>query len=180
MTGSLIVRPAPDEYAPYFARYIEQVPEGDVLDVLRRQVEATVATVGGVSDRDADFRYAEGKWSIKQVIGHVADTERVMGYRALCFARGERAALPGFDENEYVAHAKFAGRRLGDLLAEFRSVRAATVSFFTGLDEEELLRRGIANNRPYSVRSVAYVVAGHERHHARILAERYLPGLPQR
>jgi hypothetical protein len=180
MTGSRIARPAAEEYAPYFGRYIEQVPEGDVLDTLRRQVDDTVALVGKVGDGDADFRYAEGKWSIKEVVGHVADTERIMVYRALCFARGEAAALPGFDENEYVARAKFTGRKLGDLLAELRLVRAATVAFFAGLDVEELMRRGTANNRPYSVRAVAYIVAGHERHHAKILAERYLPGLPKR
>jgi len=175
-----IERPAPDEYAPYFAKYIEQVPEGDVLALLRRQVEETAALVGGLDDHQADYRYAAGKWSVKEVVGHVADTERIMVYRGLCFARGEAAALPGFDENEYVAHAKFGGRRLADLLAEFRAVRAATVAFFSGLDAEELLRRGTANARPYTVRALAYVVAGHERHHSTILAERYLPGPAKR
>ena len=180
MSSSRIARPAADEYAPYFGRYIEQVGDGDVLDGLRRQVDDTAALVGKLGDRDADFRYADGKWSIKEVIGHMADTERIMVYRALCFARGETASLPGFDENEYVAHAKFAGRALADLLAEFRLVRAATVALFAGLDAEELERRGTANNRPYSVRSLVYIIAGHERHHAKILAERYLPGLPKR
>ncbi len=180
MTASRVARPAADEYAPYFGRYIALVPEGDVLDVLRRQVDDTAALVGKLSDRDADFRYADGKWSIKEVIGHVADTERIMAYRALCFARGETASLPGFDENAYVAHAKFGGRTLDDLVAELRMVRAATVPLFAGLDTEELLRRGTANNRAYSVRSVAYIVAGHERHHASILAERYLPALANR
>jgi len=180
MTGSRIPRPAADEYAPYFARYIEQVPEGDVLDLLHRQVDETVALVSAVGEQDAGYRYAEGKWSIKEVVAHVADTERIMVYRALCFARGETAPLPGFDENAYVARAKFAGRSLRDIVAEFKSVRAATVPFFAGLDAEELQRRGTANNRPYSVRAVAFVVAGHERHHAKILAERYLPGLRKR
>ena len=180
MTGSRIARPTADEYAPYFGRYIEQVGDGDVLDLLRRQVEDTAALVGKLGDRDADFRYADGKWSIKEVVGHVADTERIMVYRALCFARGETANLPGFEEDEYVAHAKFAGRKLGDLLAELGLVRAATVAFFAGLDAEELERRGTANNRPYSVRSLAFIIAGHEHHHAKILAERYLPGLPKR
>ena len=175
-----IERPAPDEYAPYFAKYVEQVAGDDVLALLRRQVEETAALVGGLDDRQADYRYAAGKWSIKEVVGHVTDTERIMVYRGVCFARGEAAALPGFDENAYVAHAKFGGRRLADLVAELRAVRAATVAFFSGLDAEELLRRGTANARPYSVRAVAYVVAGHERHHATILAERYLPELGKR
>lgn len=180
MTGGRIARPAAAEHAPYFERYIALVPEGDVLELLRRQVDDTVALVGRLNDREADFRYAEGKWSVKEVIGHVADTERIMVYRALCFARGETAALPGFEENEYVARAKFGGRTLGDLLAELKLVRAGTVPFFAGLDAEELMRRGTANSRPYSVRALAYIVAGHERHHATVLAERYLPGLPRR
>ena len=180
MTGSRIARPAADEYAPYYARYIEQVPEGHLLELLQRQADDTVALVGKLSDRDAEFRYAEGKWSIKEVIGHTVDVERIFVYRALCFARGETAALPGFEENDYVARAKFAGRTLGDLVAEFALVRAATVPFFAGLDAEELTRRGTANHNPYSVRALAYIIAGHERHHAKILAERYLPGLPKR
>jgi len=172
-----IERPAPEEYAPPFARYIEQVPDGDVLALLRRQVDETAALLGKVSERDAGFRYAEGKWSIRQVVGHVADTERIFVYRALCFARGERAMLPGFEEDAYVAQAKFDARPLADLVAELRAVRAATIPFFAGLDAEELGRAGTANDRPYTVRSIAWIVAGHERHHTAILAARYLPGL---
>jgi hypothetical protein len=180
MAGTTIGRPAPNEYVPYFAQYVDLVPQGDVLAILGRQVDETVALLGGLSDRDADYRYAEGKWSIKEVAGHVSDTERIMVYRALCFARGEPAGLPGFDENAYVRHARFGSRRLADLLVELRAVRAATIPFFSGLDAEELERRGTANNRAYSVRALAYIIAGHERHHARILAERYLPGLKER
>ena len=177
MSGVKIERPATDEYAPYFQRYIDQVPAGDVLELLGRQVEETATLLAGVSERDAGFRYAEGKWSIRDVVGHVADTERIFVYRALCFARGERAMLPGFEENDYVANAKFGGRSLADLVAELRTVRAATLGFFAGLDPEELLRRGSANHRPYTVRSIAYITAGHERHHVKILTERYLPPL---
>jgi uncharacterized damage-inducible protein DinB len=177
MAGVTIGRPSPGEYAPFYATYVDQVPDGDVLDLLRRQVDETARLVGSVREGDADFRYAEGKWSIKEVIGHIADTERIMVYRALCFARGEPAGLPGFDENEYVRRAKFASRRLADLVAELRAVRAATVPFFATLDAEELERKGVANDRPYTVRALAYIVAGHERHHARLLADRYLPVL---
>lgn len=180
MGAGTITRPPPGEYAPYYGRYIDLVPDGDVLDLLRRQVEETAQLVGSLSDRDADFRYAEGKWSIKEVIGHVADTERIMVYRALCFARGEPVALPGFDEDEYVRRAKFASRGLPDLVAELRAVRASTLPFFAALDAEELERKGTANSRPYTVRAVAYIVAGHERHHTKVLAERYLPGLGRR
>lgn len=180
MGGTKIERPGSSEYGPYFGEYIARVPDGDVLELLRRQLNETAAMLGKLGDRDADYRYADGKWSIKEVVGHVADAERIMVYRALCFARGDTVHLPGFEENEYVARAKFSGRLLSDLLAEFRAVRAATVAFFSGLDTEELARRGTANDNPYSVRAVAYIVAGHERHHAAILAERYLPGLAKR
>lgn len=177
MSFTSIARPGVDEYAPYFATYVERIGDGDVLEVLRRQVGETATLLAGLSERDAEYRYAEGKWSIKEVVGHVADTERVMVYRAVCFARGEQAPLPGFDENEYVRHAKFGARTLAELVAEFRAVRAATIPFFAGLDAEELRRRGRANDRPYSVRAVAFIVAGHERHHRTILEERYLRGL---
>jgi N-acetylglutamate synthase-like GNAT family acetyltransferase/uncharacterized damage-inducible protein DinB len=180
MAGTTIGRPASSEYAPYYAQYVDLVPDGDVLGLLRRQVEETARLVGPLADRDADFRYAEGKWSIKEVIGHVTDTERIMVYRALCFARGESAALPGFDENEYVRRAKFASRRLADLVTELKAVREATIGFFASLDAEELERKGTANSRPYSVRALAFIVAGHERHHANLLADRYLPALGRR
>jgi len=159
---------------------VDLVPEGDILDLLRRQVDETAALVGTLSDRDADYRYAEGKWSIKEVIGHLADAERIFLYRALCFARGEPKELPGWDENEYVARAAFGARTLADLVAELKAARAASVSFYAGLDAEELLRKGTANQRGYSVRAVAYITAGHERHHCDIIRERYLPGLKQR
>jgi N-acetylglutamate synthase-like GNAT family acetyltransferase/uncharacterized damage-inducible protein DinB len=180
MAGVTIERPSPDEYAAYFSRYVDLMPDGNVLEHLTRQVDATAGLVAQLSDADADFRYAEGKWSIKEVLGHLVDAERIFLYRAVCFARGEPKELPGWDENEYVSRAKFGARRLGDLVAELRTARADTVSFFGGLDAEELRRRGVANGRDYSVRSIAYIAGGHERHHARILAERYLPGLVRR
>lgn len=177
MAAVAIGRPAPTEFVPYFTKYIELVPEGDVLDHLKRQVDETVAVVGGLTERDGDFRYAEGKWSIKEVVGHVCDTERIFVYRALCFARGESAGLPAFDENEYVRRANFSARSLQDLLSDLRTVRAATLSFLSGLDAEALTRRGMANQREYTVRAIAYIMAGHERHHTRIIAERYFPVL---
>lgn len=180
MASTVIARPASGEYVPYFAQYVDLVPEGDILDLLRRQVDETAALVGKLSDRDADYRYAEGKWSVKEVVGHLADAERIFLYRALCFARGEPKELPGWDENEYVARAAFGARRLADLVAELQTARASTVAFFSGLDAQELLRRGSANQRGYSVRAVAYITAGHERHHCRIIRERYLPGLKRK
>jgi len=175
MSPVVITRPDASEYAPYFATYVDEVPAGDVLATLTRQVEDTCSLLSGLSDAEAAYRYAPGKWSIKEVIGHVADTERIMVYRALCFARGETAMLPGFDENAYVAGASFDTRSLDDLLAELRTVRAATVPLFASLNAQELERRGRANNRDYSVRAFPFIIAGHERHHVDILRERYLP-----
>jgi len=180
MASDTIGRPSPGEYAPYYAQYVDLVPDGDVVDLLRRQVDDTARLVGSLNDRDAEFRYADGKWSVKEVIGHIVDTERIMVYRALCFARGEPADLPAFDENEYVRRSKFTSRRLADLIAELRAVRASTLPFFAALDAEELERKGTAKNRPYSVRALEYIVAGHERHHVTVLAERYLPALGKR
>jgi len=180
MAGLTIARPAPTEYAPYYARYVNVVPDADLLDVLRRQVDETAALVAPLSDRDAEHRYAEGKWSIKEVIGHITDVERIFVCRALCFARGEPAGLPGFDENEYARRSNAGARPIRSLMDELRTVRAATVAFFAGLDQELLMRRGTANNNGYTVRAIAYIVAGHERHHAAILRERYLPGLKKR
>jgi hypothetical protein len=169
-----IPRPSPDEYAPYFGRYIDEVPSGDVLETLQRQMAEAQALLHGIPESRALHRYAPGKWSIKEVVGHVSDTERIFTYRALCFARSERAPLPGFEEDEYVAAAGFDTRPLSDLARELGSVRVATLALFRGLSDEALLRRGTANARPYSVRAIAYIIAGHERHHARVLRERYL------
>ncbi len=167
-------RPEPAEYASPFERYVSKVPDGDIVDVLAEQVEDTARLLAGVTDAQAAFRYAPGKWSLKEVVGHVADTERVMSYRALRFARGDLTPLAGFDENAFVAHAGFDRRPLGELVDELRAVRRATVALFRGLDVEAALRRGVANEKKVSVRALAYIIAGHERHHREILAERYL------
>jgi uncharacterized damage-inducible protein DinB len=169
-----IPRPAPDEYAPYFGGYIDEVPPGDVLEILDRQMAETQALLRSLPESRALHRYAPGKWSIKEVVGHVSDAERIFTYRALCFSRNERAPLPGFEEDEYVAAAGFDTRSLADLARELESVRAATLTLFRGLSDELLLRRGTANAKPYTVRAIAFIIAGHERHHVRVLRERYL------
>ncbi len=167
-------RPDPTEYAPYFERYLARVPEGDVVDLLAQQIEETVRLLSGLSEERARYRYAPGKWSVKEVVGHMADTERVLSYRALRFARGDETPLPGFDENALVANAGFDARPLADLLGEFEAVRRATVALFRGFPPEAARRRGVANEKTVSVRALAYIIAGHERHHRDILAERYL------
>jgi uncharacterized damage-inducible protein DinB len=169
-----IARPAADEHSEYFARYIDRVPDGDVVSMLREQLMDTVALLRNVSPEKADHAYAPGKWTIKEVVGHLADTERVMAYRALAIARGDQTPLPSFDENAYVANANFASRMLGDLLEEFQVVRASTIHLIKHLDEKTLMRRGTASGKPVSVRALVYIIAGHERHHVALFRERYL------
>jgi len=173
VTAAVIPRPAAAEYASYYARYIDKVPEGDLLRTLENQARETQALLAGLSDAKALHRYAPGKWSIKEVIGHVTDTERVFSYRALRFARADATALPGFDENAWVPPGKFDARSLKDLAAELDAVRRATIALFRGLDAAALARRGTANDNAVSVGAIAWIIAGHERHHVALLHERY-------
>src|SRR5579884_3456652 len=158
-----IARPAADEHSPYYAKYISQVPDGDLVSMLREQLMDTVGALRHAGDR-ADYAYAPGKWTVKEVIGHVSDVERVMCYRALRIARADTTNLPGFDENAFVANANFGRRTVDDLLEELQVVRAATIHFAKHLDAEELARRGMANGHEISVRALLYIIAGHERH----------------
>lgn len=169
-----VAPPLPTEYPAYFKQYMAEVPVGDILPLLERQVRDTVALLGGLNDKQALHRYAPGKWSVKEVLGHVIDSERVFAYRAMAFARGERQSLPGYDEDSWVAAASFDARPLPGLLDELQRVRAATVAMFAGMADETWNRVGTANNRATSVRSMPFILAGHERHHVRILRERYL------
>ena len=173
-----IERPRADEHVEYFGRYISKVPENaDLISLLRDQAMETVSMLQGLTPAQGDFAYAPGKWTIKQVIGHIVDAERIFVYRALCFARQDRTGLPSFDENAYVDNANFQERTLADLLEEFQVVRSATIHFAKNLDAESLTRVGIASNNPISVRALLYVIAGHERHHVELFRERYLPGI---
>jgi len=133
----------------------------------------TVRLLRGIGDEKARFAYAPGKWTVKEVVGHINDAERIFAYRALRFARGDEQPLTGFDENVYAPAGRFNDRSIGDLLDEFEAIRAATIHLFRNLNDDELARRGTANNNPITVRAIAYVVAGHERHHVKLLHERY-------
>ncbi len=172
-----IARPTAVEYAPYYDRYISLVPAGDVLQHLSTQINATLAVLRGITEAQSLRRYAPGKWSIKEVLGHVCDTERVMSYRALRFGRGDQTPLPGFDENDYVQAGNCDARAWADLIGEFETVRAATVSLFRGFETAATERLGTANNTAVSVRALAYIIAGHERHHLKVIQDRYLPVL---
>jgi hypothetical protein len=170
-------RPERIEYADNVAHYIARVPEGDPRAPMAAQIQDLFDALSDVTEENAVYRYAPGKWSIRQTIGHLADTERVLGYRALCLARGETKELPGFDENLYVEMAPFDSRTVEDLKAEFAAVRASTILLFQHFPSDAWKRRGAANGNPASVRGLAYTIVGHVRHHIALLQERYLPGL---
>ncbi len=169
-----MAKPEPTEYAPYFGKYVALVPDGDIVVTLGKQIQDTLGLLGGLTEAQGDLRYAPGKWSVKEVIGHLIDTERIFAYRALRFARTDATPLPGFDENVYVANAGFGSRSLADLAGEFESVRKSNIYLFKNLDGDSLLRRGAANDNEISVRALAYNIAGHELHHVGILRARYL------
>ncbi len=173
-TAPRATRPAPDEYAPYYGTYISKVPDGDIVRTLATQRASTAAFLRGIPDAKAGHRYAPDKWSIREVAGHLGDCERIFSYRALRFARGDETALPGFDENAFVKHARLDDRPLASLIAELDAVRGATVAFFDGLFPEEWTRVGSANGKAMSVRALAWTIAGHELHHLGVLRERYL------
>jgi len=175
MTRALSGRPQPGEFADYAKREIEAVLGDDVVEALAAQIEETLALLTPVDENFAGaFTYAPGKWSLKQIVGHLSDDERIFVYRAMCVARNEPLELPGFDENRYVRFAGFETRTWPDLLEELRIVRSASLAFFRGLTAEAWMRRGIVNGYPASVRGLAFHVAGHELHHRRIVSERYL------
>jgi hypothetical protein len=166
-------RPRAGEYAPYYEKYVSLIPEGDILTTLERQPSAIAAILSTRNEVDGAFRYAPGKWSVKEVLGHVIDSERVFSYRALRIARNDKTPIEGFEQDDYVKYGPFSQCSLAALVEEFKSVRLATVSLFRGLDEAAWVRRGVANKNEVSVRVIAYIIAGHELHHKRILQEKY-------
>lgn len=168
-----LIRPQPDEYPRYYETYVRQAPEGEILDLLEKQVQETRALLAPLSEERALHRYAPGKWSIKEILGHLIDSERVFAYRALRFCRQDPTPLPGFDQDAFVARAGFDRRSLPDLLEEFAVVRAASLSLFRTWDEADVLRRGTANNGKFTARAMPYIVLGHERHHLSVIRERY-------
>ena len=167
------MRPADAEYAPFFATYIARVPETDPLPALEEQPAELHTLADRVTLDDELYRYALGKWSVRQVVGHLIDTERVMGYRAFAIGRGEAKPLPGFDKNEYVAHANSDDRSVKELAHEFAAVRHANLWAIRRWEPEDWDRVGNANGRAVSARAIAYIMAGHVRHHVALLRERY-------
>jgi hypothetical protein len=172
-------RPQATEYAEFYAKYVDLVPGTDILGALEGQRLVTAQLLAARSEREGNFRYAPGKWSVKEVVGHLADSERIFAYRALRFARGDETPLSGFEQDDYVKSGGFSERTLADLAEEFQEVREATIALYSGLDGPAWQRRGVANKNPVTVRALAYIIAGHELHHRRILEEKYLPAIPR-
>jgi hypothetical protein len=172
-SATAIAPPAADEYAPYYGRYIAQVPAGEILDQLDRQREEVLARFRTVPEAKGAHRYAPGKWSVRQVVCHLSDTERIMAYRALRIARADATTLPGFDENAYAPESGADAVPLAELVAEFADVRRASVALFRHLPAEAWTRRGTASESPFSVRALAWIIMGHPIHHLGVLRERY-------
>ena len=174
----MIPRPDASEYLAYYGRYIDKVPDGDLLQTLRTQLDDTLALVRGLPEARGGHRYAPGKWSIREVLSHVIDAERIFAYRALRIARGDGTPLPGFDENAYAENAEAESRTLADLADELMHVRLGNLAMLRALSPEALARLGTASGGPVSARALAWIIAGHERHHVNLLRERYLANAP--
>jgi hypothetical protein len=173
MSTLSIPRPLADESIPYYQGYIAKVPGENLGEQLTEQLQELEQLFETVTDRTALARYADGKWSVKEVIGHLSDTERIFSYRLLRIARGDPTPLPGYDENAYVPAADFDRRPLALLLAELRAIRLSTIAMMEGLPPESWTRRGVANGKPISARALAYIIVGHVTHHLGTLRDRY-------
>jgi hypothetical protein len=173
-TSAASLRPQAGENAPYYDRYISLVPGNDVLAAFDDQRRQTLLLLSGRPDSDGDLSYAPGKWSLKEVLGHMNDTERIMSYRALRISRGDTTPIEGYEQDDYVRNGPFASRTLADLIEDYIAVRRATITLFRNLDEAAWTRRGVANKNEITVRALAYLIAGHELHHRRIIEEKYL------
>ena len=165
-------------YAPYYGKYIDLVPGGDFLEILESQLRDTRDLLSPLTDSQGDFRYAPNKWSIKETLGHVNDAERIFSYRMLRTARDDKAPMAEFEQDDYVRTGNFGARKISDLLEEFTSIRRATIALVRSLDNAAWLRRGVASQNEVTALALAFIIAGHERHHWMILRDRYIPALP--
>ena len=173
MTELVLPRVPVEEAAPFYRTFLAAFPDGCVGMHLEQQVEELEALCGGLDESGAMFRYAEGKWTVKEVVGHLLDTERVFAYRLLRISRNDKTALPGFEETEYVPEGRFNLRRMSDLVSEFTLQRASTLALLNGIPPTAWTRTGMANGFPTSARALVYIILGHTAHHLTVLRERY-------
>lgn len=169
----MIHRPQPNEYPAFAQQYISSVPDENVLELLENTKPVTCELFGKLSEDQAMHAYAEGKWTLKQVLGHLIDTERTFAYRALCFSRNY-VELPGFDQDVYVNNTDFNSRSIQSLTGEYKVTRESTIYLYRSLSEDQLLRSGKASGHPVTVRGLIYMTAGHEQYHLKLISERYL------
>ena len=172
-------RPEATEYADYYAKYISKVPGTDLLKVLESERSQMLELFAGRTERDGNFRYAPEKWTVKETLGHITDTERIFTYRALRIGRGDKTPLQGFEQDDFVKNGGHAGRTLPDLLEEFSAVRAASIALFRSFDETAWSQRGTASQKEVTARAIGFMVAGHQIHHRMILEELYFPAIPK-
>lgn len=169
----IITKPTPQEYAPYYGTYINKVQPDNLLEVLHLHTDSFTDFIKSIPEQKADYAYAAKKWTVKEVLLHIIDAERIFAYRALRFARNDKTELPGFDENDYVPFSNAGVRSLSSIVEEFTAVRYATITLFNSFDEAAFMRSGIASNNTMSVRALGFVLIGHAEHHRQILIERY-------
>jgi uncharacterized damage-inducible protein DinB len=170
----MIKKPQPGEYASYAVGYVNKVPSGPVLEILEYLKESTYNFFSRMTAKQAEYAYAEGKWTLKEVLGHMIDTERVFSFRALCFSRGDKNPLPGFEQTDYVQNSTFNSRTIQDLAKEFKALREANIYLYTSFTDEQSLLLGVASNHPVSVRALVYMTAGHELYHLDLIKELYI------
>jgi uncharacterized damage-inducible protein DinB len=169
-----ITKPNSDEFAPYYQRYIDNIKTEDPIDGLVKSRKEVEKLISKLSKKELNFRYAEGKWSIKEILVHIMDGERVFNYRALSFARNDKNELPGFEENEWAPESKADSRKIKSILKEYKAIRKATIEMYSNFNDEMLMRMGRASNNPVSVRALLYITLGHEMHHLKVIREKYL------
>jgi uncharacterized damage-inducible protein DinB len=174
MSHAAATKPGPTEHAPEFSQYVALVADGDITQTLEQQIENSLSLLRSIPSHKANFRYAPEKWSVKELLGHLIDSERIFSYRVLCFARNDQTPLPGYEQNDYVHEADSDSRNLGDMMEEFATVRRATIQLFRSLNDTAWLRHGKANEIDVTVRALAFIIAGHELHHMGVLRTRYL------
>lgn len=169
-----MARPDLTTVPAFYHKYVNQVQEENVNDAIQKNTESSIAFLNSIPEEKWEYRYAEGKWSIKEMVQHIIDTERIFSYRALCFARGEKQSLPGFEENGYADASRAERREIRSLIEEFETVRKSIEQLFASFDEEQLFSIGHANNNPVSVNAIGFIIPGHVQHHVNVLKERYL------
>ena len=174
LTATASLRPLPGEYAPYYEKYLAAVPGDDILAILEAQRRQMLLLLTGRAEADGELRYAPEKWTVKELLGHICDAERIFAYRALRISRGDTTPLASFDENAYARNSPLSRHPLSDLIEDYIAVRRATLSLFRNLDPAAWTRRGIASSHEVTVRALAYIIAGHELHHRNIIEEKYL------